>query len=254
MESLEDRRLLSAVTVLPAHANVAGKSIAQWSTSWWQWAASFTAPNDPISDTTGQYANLKQKGPVFFAAANATPSLNKSFDVPADKYVLIPLLVVELSQLELGFDQEPAQVKQTTSGFADLIDELHASIDGVSLPNLFAHRESSGQFSFTAAANNPVGIVPADPNTQLPAKSGAAFADGYWLMIAPFKGSHVFNFGGAISSFGFSIDATERIRGSEDTQSSQAGGASATSGTFARFSATSLSAASLLVTSGDVLP
>jgi hypothetical protein len=202
----------TSVSVLPAHSTVAGKTIGQWTAEWWKWAAAFPTGNDPISDTTGQYANLNQSGPVFFVAATGGESA-KTYTVPKDKYVLIPLLDVELSQLELGFDTTPQEVQQAATGFADLISGLHATIDGQAVPNLSGHREASGQFSFVLAAqDNPVGIFPADPNTSFPAASGAAFADGYWLMLAPFKGQHTINFGGAIPDFDFSINATHSVK------------------------------------------
>jgi hypothetical protein len=74
---------------------------------------------------------------------------------------------------------------------ADLIDELHASIDGLPGPNLFAHRGVSPDFMFVAAPNNALGLSPGD--------SGIAVADGYWAMLAPIPvgETHVLNFGAA---------------------------------------------------------
>jgi hypothetical protein len=151
--------MLSSVTVLPAGSTVAGRSIGEWSAEWWQWAVSFSAPTDPITDTTGANADLQQKGPVFFLAGPPGGSATKEFTVPRNKYLLVPLLVVEWSQLELGFDQTPAEIKQAASDTADQIDELHATIDGTPVTNLFDHREASSQFKFKSAANNP--LVPA---------------------------------------------------------------------------------------------
>ena len=203
----------TAINVLPAHSTVAGKTIGQWTAEWWKWAAAFSAGNDPISDTSGKFANLNQRGPIFFVAAPGGTS-DKTYTVPKDKYLLIPLLDVELSQLELGFSAAPADVQQAATGFADQITEVHATIDGQTIPNLFDHREASGQFEFVAAPDNAVGIFPADSNTTLPASSGAAFADGYWLMLAPFKGQHVINFGGTLTNpdFVFSIDSTQHVK------------------------------------------
>ena len=110
-----------------------------------------------------------------------------------------------MAQLELGFGTSGADVRAQTVGFADFIDELHASIDGVPVPDLFLHREVSPDFSFSAAPGNSFGIATGP--------SGIAVADGYWLMLAPIPlgETHVLNFGGGVSSFGFSLDVTDTI-------------------------------------------
>jgi hypothetical protein len=63
-----------------------------------------------------------------------------SGNVPAKTY-LVPLLVGEYSQLELGFNQAAAQVKFAAKQQADQIDSLHAAFDGTPIPQvtLFTH-------------------------------------------------------------------------------------------------------------------
>jgi hypothetical protein len=215
LENLERRMFLSAspaqvvdppasgpVQIYAPHSTVRGKTIGEWSANWWQWALSFSAPNDPFTDPSGVNADLHQSGPVYFVGAPGGVSQG-AFTVPGNKPILIALVNGELSQLEIGFDKTAAQVKQAAADQADLIDSLHASIDGAPLSSasLFAHREVSPAFHFVAAPDNPIGVPAGD--------SGIAFADGYYLMLAPLgPGQHVINFGGTVSSFGFSIDAT----------------------------------------------
>src|SRR3954453_10844196 len=99
--------LAGTVTVLPAGSQVAGRSIGEYTADWWQWALGFTAPNDPFTDPDGTKANLNQSGPVFFVAGNSGGTTTRSFNVPAGKHLLVPLLVAELSQLEIGFAKTP---------------------------------------------------------------------------------------------------------------------------------------------------
>lgn len=193
-------------TVLPPHATVAGKTIGEHTADWWQWALGFSSPGDPFTDPTGAAAGLNQSGPVFFVAGTPGGSATRSFTVPADKFLLIPLLAAELSQLELGdFTLTEPQVRQQVNGLIDLVDEFHSTVDGVPVPDLFSHREESPAFAFSAAAGNPFG-VPTGP-------SGIAVADGYWVMVAPIPAgeTHVINFGGGVSEFGFSVDVTATI-------------------------------------------
>jgi hypothetical protein len=192
------------VVVLPPHSVVAGKTAGEWSADWWQWALGFSTPGDPFTDPTGASANLNQSGPVFFLAGTAGGAEDRSFTAPAGKYLLAPLLVGELSQLEIGFDKTAAEVRQAAKDQADLIDELHATFDGAPVSSLFDYREVSPDFTFVAAPGNPIGVPAGD--------SGIAVADGYFLMLAPLSpGTHVLNFGGGISSFDFSIDVTDTI-------------------------------------------
>jgi hypothetical protein len=131
-------------------------------------------------------------------------SFSRTMEVPAGKALLVPLVVTELSTLE-NAGKTPTQVRSADKAFADLIDTLHATIDGVPVPDLFAHREVSPTFHFVAAPNNPIG----DPDGY----SGIAEADGYWLMLAPMApGTHVINAGGTVSAFGASFDVTTTIR------------------------------------------
>jgi hypothetical protein len=177
---------------------VRGKTIGEWSAKWWQWAVSSSVPNDPFTDTTGANANLHQSGPVFFMAGTAGTSESRSFSIPGNKAILIPLLVGELSQAEIGFDKTEDEVRQAAADQADLIDELHCTVDGVPIGDLFSHREVSPAFSFEAAVDNAIGVPAGD--------SGTAVADGYWVMLEPLgPGEHTLHFGGGISSFGYSV-------------------------------------------------
>lgn len=197
----------ATLIVEPTGATVAGKTIGAWSGNWWQWAAGFAPPGDPFTDTTGAAANKNQSGPVFYLAGSPGGNVSRSYTVPPNTYLLVPLLVGELSQLEVGFNQTEAQVRQAAKNQADQINSLHATLDGVAIPSatLFAHREVSPAFSFVSVANNQVGISGVG-------NSGIAIADGYFLMIdPPSPGQHTLNFGGGASAFGISINETDTI-------------------------------------------
>ena len=148
---------------------------------------------------------MNQSGPVFFLAGSPSGTRSRRFEVPTNTYVLVPLRVGEWSQLELGFNKTAAEIRQAAQQQADQINSLHATLDGVPIPQatLFTHREVSPDFNFVAAFNNQVGINGVGP-------SGIAVADGYFLMIAPLPaGIHVLTYGGGI--FGNSISETDTI-------------------------------------------
>lgn len=186
----------AALTVLPAGSTVDGKTIGEYTADAWRAIVGVPANENGL---------LGGSGNVLFINGSAGAPANRTFSVPEGKYLLVPLLVGELSQLEIGFDKTAAQVRQAADDQADLIDQLHATIDGQAVPNLFSHREASPDFNFTSVDGNSGGVPPG--------ASGIAVADGYWLMIAPPTPGETFtiNFGGGISSFGFAVDVTDTI-------------------------------------------
>jgi len=98
-------RSTAQVIVEPPGATVAGRTIAELSTNWWRWGLAIAPPGDPFTDLYGQYANVNQSGPVFFLAGSPGGTRSRWFEIPTNTYVLVPLLVGEFSQLELGFDK-----------------------------------------------------------------------------------------------------------------------------------------------------
>jgi hypothetical protein len=54
--------------ILPPSSNPFGKSYGAWSDAWVQWAYSIPADQNPIADTTGQFAGMGQSGKVWFLA------------------------------------------------------------------------------------------------------------------------------------------------------------------------------------------
>ena len=201
-----------AYDVLAPDAAVAGKSIADWTAAWWTWALQAPAAHDPIADTSGADAHVNNDGPVFFVAGSyGFGPLTRSFDVPAGRPLLVPLLNL--------FDTEPAILdskypgvtladRQNAAGIlvGDWLasvdtSSLFASIDGNAVANPSQYLEVTGLFSMGPALAGSVvegfGIVAGD--VLDPTKSG-----GYWLMIEGLTlGAHTLHLGGTSSPFDF---------------------------------------------------
>lgn len=200
----------AAVTVLAPGASVAGRTIGEWTQNWWQWAMAQGASPNAFFDTTGAAAGIGQSGPVFHVAGTALdsaiyPTVNRTFSVPWNAYVLIPLVNTMCAP---PADAPP--IDTCATGIADLIDSLHATIDGVPItePTLFTHRETSGGFfGFTAATDSAFPFY-------APGDYTGAYGDGYYLMLAPLGlSTHVINFGGGVSEYDFFVDITATITG-----------------------------------------
>ena len=211
--------------VMAAHSIVAGKSLGEWSAVWWKWAYAIPASDNPLLDTTGANAKLGDVGPVFFLAGwfgTAPGPVTRNVTIPANKYVFFPLLNLVDDNVgngcttptttpcagRLTIDQLFAQLE---SSFVN-ISALHASIDGVSVGDLFAHREVAPAFSYTFQITD--NLAEAVNGYAGPDSAGTVFpavADGYYLMLRPLAvGHHAINFGGAFSG-GFSLDITYQV-------------------------------------------
>jgi hypothetical protein len=187
-----------AVTILDPGGSFAGKSIADWTAAWWTWALRLPAATNPLSDTTGAYANLNNNGPVFFIVGN---NATRTFSVPAGRPVLFPM--INFADIEPSPPDPPdladriASANLVVQSFVDAVDteSLFATIDGTPVANPASYLEVTGIFSagpvepdsLLEAIGIPAGVE------AFPMKSG-----GYWLMINGLTpGPHELQFGGA---------------------------------------------------------
>ena len=83
---------------LAAGSTVDGKTLGVVG-QWWQWALSYPVDSNPLLDTTGQSASLGDRGSVFFlGGTNSTGTVQRTFAVPAGKFIFFPLINAFLSE------------------------------------------------------------------------------------------------------------------------------------------------------------
>jgi hypothetical protein len=197
----------SAYTILAPDAVVAGKSIVDWTAEWWTWALQSLLATNPLLDDTGAFANVNNNGPVFFIAGGVTPSVTRSFNIPAGRPVLLPLIN------NVVVDSIPPDPAGTTlaereaandayiSAFVNAVDtnSLFASIDGNPVANLSQYLQVTGHFDLgPSQAGSLLEAIGVPAGTDgFPTESG-----GYWLMIDGLTpGPHTLHFGGAYDAF-----------------------------------------------------
>jgi hypothetical protein len=76
---------------------VDGQTVAEWTQNWWTWALQAPADHNPLIDKMGSFAGTDNFGPVFFIGGTFATGQNqgvaeRTFDVPAGKPLLIPVL------------------------------------------------------------------------------------------------------------------------------------------------------------------
>lgn len=189
------------VTYADATPAVLGKTIGEWSASWWQWAFSIPASSNPILDETGAFCNEAQEGPTWFLAGTFSPmAVERHCTIPRGKYILFP--IANAFWINSALDDPnntEADYRQYASDFLppSIGGDLEATINGN--PIIFNSRtpiirSQSKVFTAKFPADN---IFEMDPNllTGYPIVS-----DGFWVMLPPLKpGMHVLHFRAAQS-------------------------------------------------------
>jgi len=172
---------------MPADQPVDGRSQAQWTRAWWQWASSFDQAASPVADTTGERCRAGQAGPVFFLAGTyGTHRTIRTCTMPAGKFVFFPLLnylVMRPQERQVGCAAVTAYAHDSMEGATHLV----LRIDGVEQGGLEKHRlDSDGCFDVGVRRTPPASIWP-------------SAADGYYVMLRPLApGRHTLDFGGVL--------------------------------------------------------
>lgn len=198
--------------VMPPHASYGGRTYAEWSVAWWQWALGLPVPGHPFSGCPNPN-DAGQTRPVWFLAGQFGHT-ECSLTVPHGTALFFPIANSECSNLEgppwnpaqsdFGFGAATeAEQRACAKYHVDTIeaDNLVCEIDGVPVQHLARYRFVSSQFSFQA----PTPWIFGD--SDHPGGSGTAVGDGYYLLLSPLStGEHTIKF-----SSPNGIDSTYRL-------------------------------------------
>src|SRR5215475_5430424 len=151
---------------------VANITLAQYppashlATSWWKWALETPASENPLTDTTGQFAGVNQSGRVWFLAGNPGGTTVRTITVPAGKALFFPIVnffdaenaIIAGGVKLFPLVPKPVQVAQTfVSNVIVTATGLSCEVDGTPLPITTANLEQSTPFSLRLPADNIVG-------------------------------------------------------------------------------------------------
>ena len=189
--------------VVPQDTQFRGKTPSQWVVSFWQWALALPPgplPH-PFDDCNRRPISTAQTGSVWYWDAPISAQLTcnqRATTIPAGTSILLVILdgsSIFLPMLEGATSLNKPPIRTFTadqlrlvSTFANDIQDLFCTIDGVPVANITAYRTKTDVFSFSAPApwifSNTGG-------------KGTSVADGYYLLLEPFSaGLHTIHYGG----------------------------------------------------------
>jgi len=184
--------------LVPPSEKVAGRSQAEWSRSWWQWAGSFSDSESPVADKKGSRCHLAQNGAVWFLAGTyGTQRTIRTCTVPAGKFLYFPLINFVVFPRP-GYTPTCELATASAARVMDEASSLVLEVDGKIFKNLQAHRQATKQ-CFDLAELAGGGMAP-------------SAANGYYIMLRPLSpGTHTLNFGGILPEFAQAITYTLHV-------------------------------------------
>lgn len=194
--------------ILPSNSRPFGKTYAQWSAEWFQWALAIPFTGHPLADETGANAAVGQTGHVWFLGGvfNSSGTVVRNITVQPGTAFFFPIVNADCSNLEGApwHGDTAAELTTCVEGQIDLTSGIMLEVDGKPVTNLEQYRVTSPLFEFTVPADNVLGVAgPA---------SGIAVSNGYYIMLAPLsKGEHTLHFGGTFDAFGSTLNITYHI-------------------------------------------
>ena len=193
--------------IISPQANPNGKSYGEWAAAWWQWALSIPEAQNPLLDTTGEFAGIGQSGPVWFLAGTFGNAAERAVTIPTGKSIFVPVhnwifgsAVFDCDPTNPGVPCDVPTLQATAAAAATGAEVVEAWIDGAKVQNIRDYRGISPEpFAITLPEGAVFGIPAGTYYPQV--------ADGYWLMLAPLSsGQHTIQLHAVNSAFG--IDQT----------------------------------------------
>ncbi len=197
-----------------------GKTYSEWTAEWWKWAFAYPLDSNPVSDTTGEFCDLGQSGPVWFLAGSfGVTGVERTCTIPKGKAIFYPLMnniwvdCPESGDLNYS-DTEVGWIMSALSG--DPACQLTSTLDKFPAPNLgvdfldtpisvlrkAAVRTQSPVFKMYLPENSVLSEACPQPYYPVPmpsGKTGRMIGEGYWVMLPPLaEGEHLLTLHGAV--------------------------------------------------------
>jgi hypothetical protein len=205
------RALVATIIFAATAAQAALPSPSVLAAQWWQWVMAIPVSTSPLFDTTGEFAQIGQSGPVWFLAGTFGGTNSRTFTVPAGKPLFFPVANQAYFADTPGFWGNPppkplAAARDACKAALEQVTEMACVIDGVSVPITEDLREQSVPFAVRLAEDNVFGLVP--PHLTVP----GCVDEGYYVLLPPLSpGQHTIYIHAANPTTGWTLDVTDHI-------------------------------------------
>ena len=210
--------------ILPPDQSFNGKTYSEWAAEWGKWDASIPWSTSPRMDTTGEWADLNQSGPVWFLSdavlsiLGRDRAVTRTVTIPEDTWLFIPVVRTGWTVFEVAGDppwspEERERVRGLIDAFVDRVDLLSCEIDGVSVTDLHAYdfaTPDGGEYMETYPDDNFLVALGYDvPGFTY----GPTIDRGVYLMVRPLSaGEHTVHFTSAVREpHRYAIDVTYEL-------------------------------------------
>ena len=181
----------SSVNIYPPGSKPYGLTYAEHAENFWKWLLSLPADHSPIDDPTGENCSVGQdnsNSSIFYLSVNAGGRSDKVCEVPAGKSLLIPVMVVEVSDKESpGASEE--ELSNAATKDQDSVNSLYLKIDNNehSYQDLLKYRTHTNTFDVIFPDNGLFGVMKGGPSK--------AVADGFYILTEPLPtGNHTIHY------------------------------------------------------------
>ncbi len=187
------KKSTQALDYLTSDSHLHGKTYGQWTVEWWRWFLSTPKSNNPVLDSTGEYANVNQPPCcVWFLAGkladedSTVPS--RICAIPSGRSILFPVINCEANPLEYPELKSRQDLIDHVVADENTIRHKICVLDGRKIPAL---RVTSDPPIFDVKINE-------DNIYDIKGKTTIAYGDGYWVFLKPLHpGEHMLSFQGS---------------------------------------------------------
>ena len=186
----------TSLNVYPPEANPYGLSYSEHAQNFWKWLLSIPADQNPIDDKTGENCMVGQtntNSSVFYLSAGVG-KMERTCTVPADKGLLIPVMVVEISDKEVpgaSIEDLSSAAKKDQDG----VNSLNLRIDDeeYTYDDLLKYRtQPTEPFQVIFPDNGIFGVTEGGPSQVV--------ADGFYILTEPLiAGNHTVHYRSSLS-------------------------------------------------------
>lgn len=184
------------IEVFKTNENPFGLSYEDHIKNYWKFTCKIPKDRNPAIDNNGQrdeIANQNSNAPVFYlnSSDKGDDQVERRCRVPAGKGIFIPVIGVEVSELEVE-NASVNDLKRIAKKDQDSASDLSAKLDGNEVSNIRGFRTSTNEFQLEFPDNPLFGNTPG---------TGRAVAEGIYLITRPLTpGTHTIEVKGKVDN------------------------------------------------------